>query len=297
MLKIVTGKTGTPHVTSADDRFRNAGIFGRGMYVLDTGNKLSATKTSSNTVKVRDGDLFINGTHARIAPSEDETVTIQGGTSGLNRIDLIVAQYRRAGGVESVSLKVLQGVPTSGTPQQPQHYEGDILAGATTVDMPLYSVLVNGVDVQEPVQLFSIKKPLSEYFDLIYPIGSIYINYYANVNPADIFGGRWERFAQGRTLIGVGTGASYGISRTFPENTVGGEYVHQLTEEEMPMHKHKYDYVDDRTTGTSLISAPDRYGNLINKGIVEGQTKNAGSSKAFNVVQPYITVYMWRRIG
>lgn len=67
----------------------------------------------------------------------------------------------------------------------------------------------------------------------LYPIGSIYISV-IDVNPTNYFGGTWEAFGTGRTLVGV--------DATQTEfNTVmktRGEKTHKLTINEMPGHNH-----------------------------------------------------------
>ena len=43
--------------------------------------------------------------------------------------------------------------------------------------------------------------------DKTYPVGSIYISY-SNTNPASLFGGTWESYGTGKTLVGVNTSDS-----------------------------------------------------------------------------------------
>lgn len=76
------------------------------------------------------------------------------------------------------------------------------------------------------------KIPVERLFDAIYPIGSIYISTSAT-NPGILFGGTWEAYAQGRTLIGNGTS-----DREFVAGNLGGESVHTLATSEMPSHTH-----------------------------------------------------------
>ena len=72
----------------------------------------------------------------------------------------------------------------------------------------------------------------------VYPIGSIYIST-TSTNPSEYFGGTWEAFGQGRTIIGAGTGEDVnGNSQTFEAETTGGEYTHTLTLAEAPSHSH-----------------------------------------------------------
>ena len=88
-MKIVTGYTGSPHITSNDEQGKNQGIFGTGNSVLDVGNKFNATLTNANTVTIEDGEGVMQGVHFRIEPGTTETVNIQNGTSGYQRTDII----------------------------------------------------------------------------------------------------------------------------------------------------------------------------------------------------------------
>lgn len=74
--------------------------------------------------------------------------------------------------------------------------------------------------------------------DKAYPVGSIYMST-NSINPGALFGGTWEAYAQGRVLIGAGTGTdSRSENKTFAAGSTGGEYNHQLTVGEMPSHSH-----------------------------------------------------------
>lgn len=148
-MQIVTGYIGEPHITAAQDRARNQGAFGTGNYILGVGSKMAATAASANEIRIADGALSMQGCVAVIASGTYDSVTIANGTQGQNRRDLIVARYTRnaSTGVEDVSLAVIQGTPTSGTPSVPAYTSGDIQAGDTLVEMPLYRVNLSGVSV------------------------------------------------------------------------------------------------------------------------------------------------------
>ena len=146
-MKIVTGYTGTPHISSNDDQGRNQGLFGTGNYVLDVGEKFDATLTNATTVTVEDGEGVMQGVHFRIEPGTTEDVTISPGTTGYNRIDLICARYTKdAGtGVEAVALVVIEGTPSTSTPSAPSYTAGDILAGDTLAEFPIWKVTITGL--------------------------------------------------------------------------------------------------------------------------------------------------------
>lgn len=145
-MKIVTGYTGTPHISSNDDQGRNQGIFGTRNYILDVGHRLNATLTNTTTVTLEDGEGVMQGVHFRIEPGTTDAVQISPGTNGYNRIDLICAKYTKdaSTGIENVNLAVLEGTPTASTPSAPTYTQGDILTGDLVAYFPLWIVTLTG---------------------------------------------------------------------------------------------------------------------------------------------------------
>lgn len=110
----------------------------------------------------------------------------------------------------------------------------------------------------------------------MYPVGSVYITY-NNVNPGTFLGGTWERFGQGRTLVGEGTGNDGSTSMSFTANSTGGIYNHSMVRDDIG-----YIYY-----GALLNSNGNQMG-------VHDHNKNMKTK--IPLLQPYITVYFWHRI-
>lgn len=136
-----------------------------------------------------------------------------------------------------------------------------------------------------------INTTIDNTINSIYPIGSVYTTL-TETNPGTFLRGTWEQFAQGRTLIGVGEGNDGATSMTFKSNTVGGEYNHKLTTDEMPKHSH---YI----SGYSSSFGTEYYYNLVGGSNNYGSksTNESGGDVAHNNVQPYTTVYFWKRLN
>lgn len=135
-----------------------------------------------------------------------------------------------------------------------------------------------------------------------YPVGSVYISISSNFNPNTSFGGTWERFGQGRTLIGEGTGSDGSTSMTFTAGATGGTYAETLTTYQIPSHNHIVHFMrtSKEASGFGLTKASP----FINRVIVSGDDNNdsqitqstyTGGGSPHNNVQPYITVYFWKR--
>ena len=136
----------------------------------------------------------------------------------------------------------------------------------------------------------------------IYPVGSIYISY-NSTNPSTFLGGTWEAFGKGQTLVGID--ASQKEFDTVGKT--GGEKTHTLTIDEMPSHTHEQNphthilpYTSNAGKGFEGYGFEGGGSNITNgNGIAvmhaTAINKNTGGSKAHNNLQPYITVYMWKR--
>jgi hypothetical protein len=153
-MKLITGYTGTKHITPADDAGLHKSIFGDGDFVLHSGSQLAATIQSATEVRIADGELVMQGRHAR-NDSGYQAVTIANGTQGMYRNDLIVARYTKESStsVESISLIAITGTATSGTASDPAYSTGNIENGETR-DFPLYRVKLNGINIEKVEQLW-----------------------------------------------------------------------------------------------------------------------------------------------
>ena len=162
-LELVTGYWGQNHVTAEQEADLNAGIFGSGFYVLPVGEKMRAEAVTSNQVRIFDGIFVGYGRQASIEEGGYENVTIENGTAGLLRNDMIVIKYNKdeETGIESVAFDVLKG-QTGSTAQDPVPNNQDIRAGAFESEMPLYRVRLNGLAIEEIEPLFTVPKSIEE---------------------------------------------------------------------------------------------------------------------------------------
>lgn len=136
----------------------------------------------------------------------------------------------------------------------------------------------------------SLNSTIGEYWKTIYPVGSIYISTSATFNPNTVWGGKWEQTASGRCLIGA--------NDTYPLGSIGGESTHTLTIEELPQHSHGIYGADSRSGDNTLQQPRFTYKDTGQtttyiSGIMG--TELTGGGNAHNNMQPYLSVYMWKR--
>ena len=210
---------------------------------------------------------------------------------------------------------------------------------------------------------------LQSFLLKVYPVGSIYISY-DSTNPGTLFGGTWEAFGKGQTLVGIDTnstefktlgqaGGSKTISYT-PSGSIGST---GLTINQIPSHTHSisHTHTTPQTTTTTMSLTAQSAGNhnhVLAFGAISGNSRGfstwgdtygydstgatatgyggahthsvtgsvtvpvmttnsiststsgaagkgttsdghthsfTGSAATLNNLQPYITVYMWKR--
>ena len=163
-MELVTGHAGEPHVTAAQDAALHAGVIGGDDYVLSTKDRFAINVVSANKVTIAGGDLVMQGYHASNDKPADLIIT--NGSQGQKRNDIICCRYTKVGdSIESANLVVVKGTPTTGTPVDPTLNTTPISQGATTYDMALYRVPLDGITIGEPEPMFNILQPMSSVWD------------------------------------------------------------------------------------------------------------------------------------
>ena len=141
--------------------------------------------------------------------------------------------------------------------------------------------------------------------NLLYPVGSIYINATNSTNPATLLGfGTWVAFGSGRVMVGFN--ASDPLFDSAEEtggskNAVIVSHTHTGTTNTTGAHTHTYnenqsaEYVGTGVFRTDVWN--DQPVNTSSAGDHSHTftTDSTGSSGTNANLQPYITVYMWKR--
>ena len=154
-IELVDGKAGVAHISSEDKAIIHQAKFGKSDMVFDWGDVLKCTMGSVNKATIGTGCASIQGLDWHITAAE--TVTIENGSQGMKRNDIIAAHYHRdsTSGIETVKLTVLKGSPDATAAADPTIPSGKILSGAVDAYMPLWRIPLNGITVGTPVRLFT----------------------------------------------------------------------------------------------------------------------------------------------
>ncbi len=150
-FEIVDGMTGQKHISSDDLAALNTATVGKADCVLHYGDDFKLTMASANSATLGTGVGMVGG--KRFWNQAATSLTIQSGTQGQKRNDLIVARYQKtSAGIESITPVVIKGTPTTGTAADP---------AVTANDLKLWRVPLDGINAGTPVRLFEPVTPLA----------------------------------------------------------------------------------------------------------------------------------------
>ena len=130
---------------------------------------------------------------------------------------------------------------------------------------------------------------ITDLFNMIYPVGSIYMSV-NNTNPSLLFGGTWEKI-EDKFLLGSGA--------TYANGSTGGS-----PDAVVVSHNHSYNRKYALTTdggGVDRISTAGQTGtkvpNLLqsNEAIYRNEINNSGEDGTGKNMPPYIAVNIWYR--
>lgn len=150
--------------------------------------------------------------------------------------------------------------------------------------------------------------------DRIQPVGSLYFST-SNTSPASLFGGTWERYAQGRVMVSASD-----TDKDFTVGKTGGEKTHSHTYGIVFGTNYGITILSDSRTSpqTGLIDYSLTVGNRIRRHDLPAINKttnsfadpvygsygdnksldlrmNEGSTTKVSSMEPYVAVYIWRR--
>ena len=156
---------------------------------------------------------------------------------------------------------------------------------------------------------YLVKKVL----DRIQPVGSLYFST-NSTSPASLFGGTWERYAQGRVMVSASdTDTDFTVGKTGGEKTHSHTYGIAVGDYYgMPVMRHDgqdphtgvidYEITSGNKVGTHGI-APISKANEQFSLTVSGTWgwhemsiwNNEGNTTKNSSLEPYVAVYVWRR--
>ena len=178
-------------------------------------------------------------------------------------------------------------------------YEVEVLATDLLDSKTATSSISQGIPImwmgEDSIEAFGkqIIKDKKFNIDLIYPVGSIYMNV-SSTDPSTIFGGTWERIrdtfllACGNTYSNGTTGgkASYKLTAAIGAyNNDGGTIGYCADSASYYQNTHKPAYILNPATQATFSNT--NHGTVV--------TEHSSGSRETTILPPYLAVYVWER--
>ena len=157
-MEIVSGRVGSPHVTSQQFRQIIEGIVGDGSCILPSGENLEPELVSNNSLKIRSGMMCHHGNVSSVKIGTYDEVELTNGSQGMKRIDLVVNRYTRneEDNTEKNEWIVIMGTPAESNPTVPEYTKGNLQEGDLVDDCPAFEVHFDGINITEVTKMLEI---------------------------------------------------------------------------------------------------------------------------------------------
>ena len=144
-ITIYTPDTETPHIYAEDDaQIHRALIGSSGITLAD--NQLAATIVNDNTVRLASGLYSMQGYMLAVQSGTVQDLTVDSGSAGAYRHDLIVADFTRGGGstADTFVFKIVKGTNASSAAAavDPAITQDDLTQGGSHRQEIVYRIII-----------------------------------------------------------------------------------------------------------------------------------------------------------
>ena len=149
----------------------------------------------------------------------------------------------------------------------------------------------SGTSVLDAHQGKVLKGMIDDIWKTIYPVGSIYMSV-NNTDPGTLFGGTWEAWGTGRVPVGVDSGDSdFSTSEK-----IGGEKTNTHNHYTLSGNDDNMLYVGSTQHAVRSRVSTLKRGAISFTSYGEGPCREDSTyDESINILQPYVTCYMWKR--
>ena len=149
-ITIYTPDSAIPHIYAEDDaQIHRALIGSSGITLAD--NQLACTKVNDNTVRLASGLYSMQGYMLSVQPGTTQDLTIDSGSAGAYRHDLVVADFVRGGGdtADAFEFKVVKGTnaTSAGAAADPSIIQDNLITGGSHRQEIVFRVYINGTEI------------------------------------------------------------------------------------------------------------------------------------------------------
>ena len=158
-ITIQTPDWEVPHITADDDAFIYSSLAGTQSGIL---GDLTCVKVDNNTVRLSGGGVMNRGHILRIPADEVLDLSVDSGTAGYKRYDVVAAEFVKGGGevADSFEIKIVKGESSSTIPQAPTMVTSDLIDSGDVNQIALFKLWINGTS--GPIVLETLSEKLQD---------------------------------------------------------------------------------------------------------------------------------------